>query len=345
MLQRFIRSVGLVIAAVALLGGGAKAADPAPQRIVAVGDLHGDYDAWIDVARGAGLIDARKNWIGGKTLLVQLGDVTDREPDSLKIIRHLMQLQRTAPRSGGRVIVLLGNHEAMNLLGDLRYTTPGEFAEFATSKSAQRREELYQANRAQIEAAYRARDPKLTPEAIHDAWIKVTPLGWVEQREAWKPDGEIGRWARNNPAVLKIGDTLFAHGGISAEYAKFSLDKINARAASAMATVDDSDASILNDALGPLWYRGLILKNDPEALGARGNRPPPDLELETVLRAYGVKRLVVGHTPSRAGIIITPDGKLARIDTGMSRYYGGPLTYLEIIGDQMIPHTVKRSGS
>jgi hypothetical protein len=343
MLHWIIRSVGLMMAAVALHAGGAEAAPPAPERIVAIGDLHGDYDAWIDVARGAGLIDARRNWIGGKTVLVQLGDVTDRGADSLKIIRSLQQLQRSAPRSGGRVVVLLGNHEAMNLLGDLRYTTPGEFAAFANGESVARREQAYEAYRQQIEASYRARDPKMTTQAIHDAWIKATPLGWVEQREAWKPDGDVGRWVRNNPAVAKIGDTLFVHGGLSAEYAALSLDKINARAASAMANAEDSDSSILNDSLGPLWYRGLVMR-DPEAEAARHNKPAPELELETVLRAYGVKRIVVAHTPSLKGIIISPDGRLVRVDTGMSRYYGGPLTFLEILGDRLIPHTVKRSG-
>src|SRR5690349_8432712 len=101
-----------------------------PQRIVAVGDLHGDYSAWLDIARNAGLIDAGGRWTGGKTALVQLGDVTDRGPDSLKIIRSLQHLAKQASKSGGKVVVILGNHEAMNLFGDLRYTTPGEFAAF-----------------------------------------------------------------------------------------------------------------------------------------------------------------------------------------------------------------------
>jgi len=52
---------------------------------------------------------------------------------------------------------------------------------------------------------------------------------------------------------------------------------------------------------------------------------------------------VVGHTPSPQGIQITNNGELARIDTGMSRVYGGPLTWLEIVGDQMTPHTVRRT--
>ena len=109
-----------------------------------------------DIARGAGLINAGGHWAGGKTILVQLGDITDREPDSLKIIRSLQQLQREAPRTGGKVIVVLGNHEAMNLLGDNRYTTPGEFAAFVDGNSAARRDRIYEANRAQLEAAARA---------------------------------------------------------------------------------------------------------------------------------------------------------------------------------------------
>src|SRR3954453_6667317 len=80
------------------------AATPAPQRIVAVGDLHGDYSAWQDIARGAGLIDGSGHWSGGATTLVQLGDVTDRGADSLKIVRSLQQLQREAPRKGGMVV-------------------------------------------------------------------------------------------------------------------------------------------------------------------------------------------------------------------------------------------------
>jgi hypothetical protein len=65
--------------------------------------------------------------------------------------------------------------------------------------------------------------------------------------------------------------------------------------------------------------------------------------LSAVLTAYGAKRLVVGHTPSLRGIQISADARLARIDTGNSRYYGGPLSWLEIVGDRMIPHTVPRS--
>ena len=200
------------------------------------------------------------------------------------------------------------------------------------------------ANRKQLELAAHAINPKALPSQVRDQWLAQTPLGWVEHRLAWGPSGEIGKWAARNPAILKLGDTLFAHGGISAEYARLPLETVNSRIAAAMAAGDDSSSSILTDPLGPLWYRGLITA-DPEARSARGATPalPPDEELLAVLDAYGAKRLVVGHTPSLKGIQISADARLARIDTGNSRYYGGPLSWLEIVGDRMIPHTVPRS--
>ena len=351
MFRRLLGVVALVFAMIASTSPSGAA--PAAQRIIAVGDLHGDYQAWMTIARAAGLVDARGRWAAGNATFVQLGDILDRGPDSLKIVRSLRDLQKQALRKGGKVIVVLGNHEAMNLIGDYRYTSPGEFAAFADDQSAARREKLYQLNKAAIEASYRASNPQMTAEAIHQAWIASTPLGWVEHKLAWMPSGELGQWATRNPAIVEIGDTLFVHGGISAEFAKIPLTEVNKRVAVAMAAGDESPKSILTDPLGPLWYRGLI-RADPDAEAERtenargapaGARPTPDQELTEVLAAYGAKRLVIAHTPILTGITITNGGRLARIDTGISRYYGGPLTWLEIVGDQLIPHSVGRPAS
>ena len=324
---------------------GMPAVAAAPERIIAVGDLHGDYQAWLTIARAAGVIDARNHWAARNTTLVQLGDIADRQPDTLKIIRNIQQLQKEAPRKGSRVIVVLGNHEAMNLIGDYRYTTPGEYAAFVDDQSASRRDRLYELNKAAIEASYRAKDPKMTAAAIRAAWIASTPLGWVEHKLAWMPSGELGKWAARNPAVVKIGDTLFVHGGLSAEYAKIPMDELNKRVAAAMAAADESSASVLTDPLGPLWYRGLV-RADPEAEAARrlppGPRPTAEQELTAVLAAYGAQRMVVGHTPNPSGILITDGGRLIRIDTGISRHYGGALTWIEIVGDKVTPHSVGR---
>jgi hypothetical protein len=349
-LRRLLGKVRLVAAALVAAApafASSPAGAPPPARIVAVGDLHGDYSVWRDIAAGAGIEGPDGHWTGGRTILVQVGDIVDREPESLKLVRELIRLQKEAPKQGGRVITLVGNHEAMNVIGDLRYTVPADFAAYATPGSAALRERFYQARKSEIEAKYRAKDPSMTAAAIHDAWIEATPLGWVEQRLAWASDGEIGRWVDRNPAVVLVNGTLFVHGGLSAEYSKLSLDEINRRVAAALKSVDRSPASILTDPLGPLWYRGLITR-DPkvtELPPGGATRPSIEQELATVLKTYGASRMVVGHTPNLKGIQILYGGRLVTIDTGNSRYYGGPPSYLEIIGDRLVPHVVKRSGA
>ena len=334
MIRRLLLMVAMLLGAVPLV------AQAPPSRIVAVGDLHGDYAAWIDIARDAGLVDAANKWIGGRTMLVQTGDIVDRGADSLKIIRHLQKLDGEAKRAGGRVIVLLGNHEAMQVTGDLRYVTPGEYAAFADRQSKARRDAAFDANATAIIAFYHQRDPTLSPKAIRGEWITTNPLGKVEYVAAWSPAGELGRWAASLPAAAKVGDTLFVHGGISAYYALVPLVEINRRARVAMQAGDTTDEAIINDQMGPLWYRGLVTRaGEAPAAG----RPTIESELDGALLGQGVKRLVIGHTPELKGIAILRGGKLVQIDTGISRYYGGKLGWLEIIGDRLIPHAATRS--
>ena len=144
---------------------------------------------------------------------------------------------------------------------------------FCRQQSSARRDRVYEANRASLEAAYRAQNPKITPEQVRATWLAEHPLGWVEHRLAWGPTGDLGKWATQNPAILKLGDTLFVHGGISAEYARQPLATVNQRVAAAMAAADDSPTSVLTDPLGPLWYRGLLMA-DPEAAARALPRTP-----------------------------------------------------------------------
>ena len=111
-------------------------------------------------------------------MLVQTGDIVDRAPDSLKIIRDLMRLEKEARRAGGRVVVLVGNHEAMMVTGDFRYVHPGEIAAFADRRSARRRDEFFRERQAAIEASYRRTEPALAADAIRDR------AGWQRRRSA-----------------------------------------------------------------------------------------------------------------------------------------------------------------
>ena len=145
---------------------------------------------------------------------MQLGDVTDRAPDSLKIVRNLQQLQREIGARRRQQYIILGNHEAMNLLGDNRYTTPGEYAAFIDGQSAARRDRIYDVDRHQLEAFYRAQNPKTTPEQIRAAWMAQSiRLAGPEHKLAWSPAGELGQWATRSPAILTQDQQyLFTHG-------------------------------------------------------------------------------------------------------------------------------------
>jgi hypothetical protein len=346
------RLLGLLLLLLAPFDAGEAMAQPS-QRIVAVGDLHGDWEAWQAIARAAGLIDARGRWSGGAATLVQLGDVPDRGPDTLKIIRHLQSLQRQAARKGGRVIALVGNHEAMNVIGDLRYVHPGEYRAFATSASARLRERYFEANRANIAAQLRRQSPDLSDAQVRDAYLAATPLGMIEHRLAWAPDGEVGRWVLGNPTVVKLGDTLLVHGGLSAEYGALPLAEINRRVADDLRRREQAPSSILSDPLGPLWYRGNVARGTAAAGGDAAPapaqlpaaRPSIEAELDGVLRTQGAVRLVIGHTPSLAGVQIDHGGKLVRADTGISRHYGGTLGWVEIVGGKVVARSVARPGT
>ncbi len=323
-------------------------------RIVAVGDLHGDFAVWQDIIRAAQLVDDQGHWIGGDAVLVQTGDVVDRGPDSLKIIQDLMRLQSEALRAHGQVIALVGNHEAMNVTGDLRYVSAADYAAFTDRRSAQRREDVYTANKAAIETAYRQHDPQMTSDAIKQAWIEATPLGHIEHQIAWSPDGKIGKWIVSNPAVVLLDGNLFVHGGISPAYASLPIAEINRQVKAALMAQATSPQSVINDPLGPLWYRGLAIANaDGESAPSTGTsaaaasatpaEPPIEDQLEHLLSAYGAKRIVIGHTPTLTGIAVLYGGRLIRIDTGNSSVYGGKVSYLDILDGTPIPHVVERS--
>jgi calcineurin-like phosphoesterase family protein len=104
------------------------------ERIVAVGDVHGDADRFVEVLKAAKVIDKDQNWIAGKTHLVQVGDVLDRWPDSRKAMDLLMKLEGQAVKAGGRVHALIGNHEVMVLDGNWHYLTPGEIKSHGGTK-------------------------------------------------------------------------------------------------------------------------------------------------------------------------------------------------------------------
>ena len=109
---------------------------PAPKRLVAIGDLHGDLAATRAALRTAGAIDEHDTWIGGELVVVQTGDVLDRGDGEQAIFDLLFSLESQAKAAGGALILLIGNHELMNAAGDFRYVTQGGAHDFGDQRVA-----------------------------------------------------------------------------------------------------------------------------------------------------------------------------------------------------------------
>ncbi len=293
------------------------------ERIIAIGDLHGDYENYLEVLKIAGLIDKKGKWSGGKTHLVQTGDIPDRGPDSIKIIEHIGKLAKQARKKGGRVHSLIGNHEAMNMYGDLRYVHPGEFEAFANRNSAALRDRYFEVYMQNLEAQNPESFAAL-PENYREQWNLKFPLGWVEHRQAWdpawNPEGEIANWVLERKVSIKINDVIFLHGGISGYYCQNSLESITEKAHASLGHYDPQKPGIVEDEFGPLWYRGLS-GVEPHALPAT---------VDAILEQQGVRHIVVGHTPTSGVIWPRYNAKVVMIDTGISSAYGGHVGYLEI---------------
>ena len=100
--------------ALLLLAWTSSGAQPASRsRVVAIGDVHADLNAFRLALRTAGAIDARDEWVGGSLTLVQLGDLIGRSDEERQVLDFLFDLQRRARKAGGTVHALVGNHEVM----------------------------------------------------------------------------------------------------------------------------------------------------------------------------------------------------------------------------------------
>ena len=239
------RSIFLpTVATIALLcapfaGAAGEASDDLP-RVVAIGEVQCAANTVTSLLRGLGLIDEQKHWSGGETILVQTGDLMDDGEDLRATLDLFMRLQDEAAAAGGRVVVLIGNHEVMNIVGELgsvNYMTYGQFAGPDAESRQRQAFDDYVAWRQQRTKEING------PEFIVDAnleveWMAAHPLGWVEYVESMRSDGEYGGWLRTLPMATEIDDVLYVHGGISPEIKGTDIETMNRQAAEEIAYFD-----------------------------------------------------------------------------------------------------------
>ena len=207
-------------------------------RVVAFADVHGAYDTLIALLQDLQVIDEEAHWSGGNTHLGSLGDLLDRGDDSRKVLDLIMRLQHEAAAAGGRVHAVLGNHEMMNMIGDLRYVSEGEYAAFAGEEPPGVRERRWQSflhnhTAEQKEFAERGVGDTdiddlvaeamegldqaagaMSPEAAQLAFDQKYPPGYFGHRAAFAPSGQYGRWLLARPLLIVINETAFVHGGL-----------------------------------------------------------------------------------------------------------------------------------
>ena len=337
------------------------------ERIVAVSDIHGAYEPLVATLRNAGVVNADLGWTGGATHLVIVGDILDRGPDSRDAMDLLIRLEAEAEAAGGMVHVLIGNHEAMNLVGDLRYVAREEFAAFADEETEEERAR-WLAEFAEKKGAVGDLGSELLGE-----FDERFPPGYFAHRRAFEADGKYGSWLLSKPVVVVINATAFVHGGLSPMIAEIGLDGVNGTLADELERYVENleslfDAGVLTpmdnfyahprivqnympsaDASaallaalhetprlaesdvhapdGPLWYRGNVACC----------RLVEEERLQSVLDVIGAERVVIGHTPTQGRRILERfDGDVIEVDTGMlSERYGGSGNALVIEGDRL----------
>ena len=263
-----------VLVAIVAIAPGAAAAE----RVVAVGDVHGSYDGLVAILQHSQLIDADTHWIGGETTLVQTGDLLDRGLQIREVMDLLIRLQEEAAAVGGNVIVLLGNHEAMNLIGFYRDVNPDVYASFADDTSEKRRKNGYR-NFKKYWLVRAAASGEGTPEftgEVKAQWMETYPPGHIEYTEALGPDGVYGKWLRTLPVAVMLDGVLFVHGGIGPELSGLTIDQINRDVADEISAYDTARAYMVEKHLVPVTANLNVMLDAYLRQDSKDTRRPPD---------------------------------------------------------------------
>ena len=259
-------------------------------RIIAIGDIHGDFYSLLHALYKAKVINKNSEWIGKDTIVIQLGDQLDKggrgnisvdhtndSIEELKIIEFIHDLHNQALKHNGGVYSLIGNHELMNLMGDFRYATSLHIDGFG---------------------------------------------GYEQRRKLFKPGGALAvKLACNTNGIMKIGDWVFVHAGLLPEHVeKYSLDSINKIVRDIILGVIDINTmepeihELIFNQNSLFWNRYYTIDTD----STKCHTLNKTLNILNIGKTGG---MVVGHTP-KEHISGECNNRLWMADVGMSSAFG-----------------------
>jgi ribosomal protein L31 len=308
---------------------------PAPKRVIAIGDIHGDMDLMLNCLKIAGLIEesthgtplvyldgSKKHykWTGRDTVAVQVGDQVDRcrpyfnifdskhaqcndpyttfedESSDEKILRFLTALHNEATKHGGAVYSLIGNHELMNAMGNMSYVSYLGLKEYTPDKTV------------------------------------VDDKGRVTYFERGSKMSHFVACTRS--AVIVVGSYMYVHGGFLStilngyeekEHTQIlhDLDRIVKLWLLDKKQNDKDIANLVTGINSPFWVRGL--GNLPANL-SKDHANCQDIN--SVIDYFKINGMVIGHTPQlNTGINSTCGNSLFRVDVASSKAFTNAFKY------------------
>lgn len=297
---------------------------PSVERLIAIGDLHGDFEKTKRAFRLAGLIDQNNRWIGGTSVCVQVGDQLDRGNLEIPIAYFLERLQQEAQDSGGALYVMNGNHETMNIAGRFRYATPKALKQFSRWNVVQSVGQSMK-RKCACQIGYSETGDTAGYPSNYD------PIGGAMARWAALRSGGpfTRRFMARHPTILQVGSTVFVHGGLLPQHLEHGADAINSGTQEWMLGQATKPPSYLTGRNAVVWTRQYSMEDQEEC--------KCDTLKDVLQRLPGASRMIVGHTIQSQGINSACDGQVVRIDVGMSEGCGNrEVQVLEILKDKEI---------
>jgi hydrogenase maturation factor len=274
------------------------------QRLVAIGDIHGDIAFLKSSLIAGGLVDKDNTdqWIGGDTICVQVGDVLDRGCHEIACLLLLTKLARQAVKEGGAVVILWGNHEIENATGCNSF--PMDYADDFDGIYGPMLDSEWKAN-------WRLQYPDTKPVRLaffEPGGLLASPL------------------LRNLKIAVKVGKSVLVHGGLTMDHLNANggikgLNKLarewitkggipkpfSVKRVGRVKAIDAKFPSWIGAIDSPMWMR--------DYSQGRQLKHGEGIRVDAVLKGLQADRILVGHTV-HAMIQSVHSGKVWRLDIG-----------------------------